>query len=197
MGYTAVFGGTFNPLHIGHYEILKALQNEPQIDEIFIMPDRLPPHKKCDFLADDDVRIKMCDIAAKDFSKAKVCLVEFEREGKSYSYDTMKILKAKYPEKSFAFVMGGDMLATFDLWYKYEELLSLVSFIAFKRSDTDNKIFDEKAEQFKKMGMKIKIMEAKIPDVASSRLRSDFKVAKKLIPEKIFEFLTEKGIYSE
>ena len=197
MGYTAIFGGTFNPLHIGHYEILSALQNDSDVDEIFLMPDKIPPHKVCDFLADDQTRIEMCKIAVTDFSKAKVCLIEFERQGKSYSYDTVIELKAKYPDKNFAFVCGGDMLVTFDLWYKYKELIKLIPFIAFRRSDTDIALFDEKAEYFRRMGMKLKIMDQIITNIASSKIRIDFNNSKEFIPEKIFDFLKDRGIYGE
>ena len=197
MGYTAIFGGTFNPFHIGHYEILTALQNDDEIDEIFLMPDKIPPHKVCDFLADDNIRIEMCKIAAEDFSKVQLCLVEFEREGRSYSYDTVVRLKEMYPEKNFAFVIGGDMLVTFDLWYKYDELIKLISFIAFKRSDTNDELFNEKANRFMNKGMRLKIMNQVITEVASSGIRKDFSVAKSYVPKKILEFLNERGIYGE
>ena len=150
MSYTAIFGGTFNPFHIGHLQILEELQKDEKIDEIFVLPAKLPPHKSCDFLADDNIRIEMCQIAANNFSKAKVCLVEFEREGKSYTFDTINVLKELYPEKRFAFVCGGDMLVYFDKWYKYEELIKLMDFIAFRRTDTDDKLFDCYVEKFKK-----------------------------------------------
>lgn len=197
MGYTAIFGGTFNPFHIGHYEILTALQNDDEIDEIFLMPDKIPPHKVCDFLADDSIRIEMCKLAAEDFSKVQLCLVEFEREGRSYSYDTILRLKEMYPEKNFAFVIGGDMLVNFDLWYKYDELIKLISFIAFKRSDTNDELFNEKANRLIDKGMRIKIMNQAITEVASSSIRKDFSVAKAYVPKKILEFLNERGIYGE
>ena len=120
MGYTAIFGGTFNPPHIGHYEMLSALEKCPEIEEIWLMPDRIPPHKVCDFLADDSDRIEMCRIIAKDFKKARLCLAEFEREGKSYTYDTVTEFLKKYPDKKFTFVCGGDMLISFDKWYRYK-----------------------------------------------------------------------------
>ena len=196
MSLTAIFGGTFNPLHIGHYEILKALQEEDEISKIFIMPDRIPPHKVCDFLADDKTRIEMCKIASQDFSKAEVCLIEFERNGKSYTYDTVKELKVKYPLENFAFVCGGDMLVSFDRWYKYDELLTMLPFIAFRRSDTDNSAFDESIDKFTKMGMKIKVIERNIPNISSSEIRNDFSKAKEMLPQKIFDYLKEKGIYN-
>ena len=128
MGFTALFGGTFNPPHIGHYEMLRALDYRRDIDEVWLMPDRIPPHKVCDFLASDKDRINMCRIMAEDFKKVKLCLIEFERTGKSYSIDTVRLLKQKYKERDFIFVCGGDMLISFDKWYKYEELLKEIPF---------------------------------------------------------------------
>ena len=196
MAFTAIFGGTFNPFHIGHYEILKALENDERIEEIFVMPDKIPPHKVCDYLAEDNIRIEMCRIACEDFKKAKLCLVEFEREGKSYSYDTINHLKEIYPNKNFAFVCGGDMLVSFDKWYKYEEIMKLLPFIVFKRSDTNLEIFNKSVKKFKNIGMNIILKEEIIPLVSSTGIRSDFENNKDLLPTKIYNFLNEREVYN-
>ncbi|MBR4973516.1 MAG: nicotinate (nicotinamide) nucleotide adenylyltransferase [Clostridia bacterium] len=195
MPLTAIFGGTFNPFHIGHYEMLKALQNDNDIEKILIMPDKIPPHKVCDFMADDSARIKMCEIVSRDFPKAELCLIEFERNGKSYSYDTVMLLKQKYPDTEFTFVCGGDMLVFFDKWYKYEQLMKEVTFTVFKRTDTDENEFLNCVDRFSKMGMKINVMEEIITNVSSTEIRKDFKSAKALLPTEVFNFLTEKRIY--
>ena len=197
MALTAIFGGTFNPFHIGHYEMLKALQNDHDIEKIFVMPDRIPPHKVCDFIAEDEIRIEMCRIICEDFSKAELCLIEFEREGKSYSYDTVLELKKRYPENNFSFVCGGDMLVTFNKWYKYEELLKELPFIAFRRSDTDNSSFDQSVKSLTDMGMKIVVKQEIIPAVSSTEIRGNFLKAKKLLPQKIYLFLAERGVSRE
>lgn len=193
----AIFGGTFNPFHIGHYEILASLEMDSGIDKILLLPDKIPPHKQCDFMADDETRIKMCAIAAKDFSKAELCLIEFEREGKSYTYDTIKLLKQIYTDCELYFVCGGDMLVYFDKWYKYEELMQELSFIVFKRSDTNALEFDSSIKRFSAMGMKITVKDEIISAVSSTELRKDFKTNKRLIPEKIYDYLSEKGIYND
>ena len=195
MPKTAIFGGTFNPFHIGHYEMLNTLNNDTEIERILVLPDRIPPHKVCDFMADDETRIKMCEIASADFPKAEVCLIEFEREGKSYSYDTVKLLKQKYTDTEFTFVCGGDMLVYFDKWYRYKDLMKEVSFTVFKRTDTDIKEFTDCIEKFSGMGMDITVMDEIITNVSSTEIRNDFSMAEKLIPTEIYNFLKEKRIY--
>lgn len=197
MSVTAIFGGTFNPFHIGHYEMLKALQEDSQIEKILILPDRIPPHKVCIFLADDNIRIEMCNIAARNFSKAQVCLIEFEREGKSYTYDTVIELKNKYPTTDFVFVCGADMLVTFDGWYKYQELMKEIPFIVFKRTTTNQKLFNDCVERFREMGMRIRVMDNEIPFVSSTDIRKKFGIAKNLIPDDIYNFLVERGVYND
>lgn len=194
MGITAIFGGTFNPPHIGHQAMLKGLENNPDIDEIFVMPDRVPPHKVCDFLAKDQDRIEMCKQMIKGAQKAKLCLIEFQREGKSYSYHTVLALKEKYPEKKFAFVCGGDMLMSFDTWYKYEELIKLVPFIVFRRSNIDNQEFDKKVEMLTQKGMNIILEKEKIPQVSSSFIRNE-KQIKDLVPAEVYDYIKSRGLY--
>ena len=195
MGYTAIFGGTFNPPHIGHYEMLAALEKCPEIEEIWLMPDKIPPHKVCDFLADDSDRIEMCRIIAKDFKKARLCLAEFEREGISYTYDTVTEFLKKYPDKKFIFVCGGDMLIFFDKWYRYEELMKMLPFTVFRRTDTDNAEFDRMAERLSLQGMEITVMSEVITAVSSSYIRNNFEKSRDLVPEKIYNYIKDRGIY--
>ena len=194
MGFTAIFGGTFNPFHKGHYEMLEALQNDGKIDEIWIMPDRIPPHKVCVFLAKDSDRIKMCEIAASEFSKASVCLIEFEREGKSYTYDTVLELSKLYPDKKFIFVCGGDMFVYFPKWYRYEDLMRLLPFYVFSRVGTSKAEFQECIEKFANMGMEIVLNNTEISDISSTAFRNT--PSPELLPPKIYEYIKERGIYN-
>ncbi|MBE6728023.1 MAG: nicotinate (nicotinamide) nucleotide adenylyltransferase [Ruminococcaceae bacterium] len=195
MGFTVLFGGTFNPFHIGHYQMLNALCGRNDIDEVFVMPDRIPPHKECDFLADDIDRINMCSLAAEDFDKASVCTVEFELQGKSYTYNTVLELKKRYPEKRFAMACGADMIATLDKWYRWEELLKEISFFAFNRSsDTE---FKNQVCRMRKLGADITVVDSDITHVSSTMLRKTIRADKfsGLMPKKIAEYIFEKGLY--
>ena len=192
MSNIAIFGGTFNPFHIGHYEMLTAVCELNFIDKVFVMPDKIPPHKEFDNVVDDIHRQNMCKLACEDFSKSQICLIEFERDGKSYTFDTVNLLKAKYVNDNFYIVIGGDMLSTLDTWYNWRELIKQVSFISFKREGLDN--FKSSYLRLKNSGADIILLEDKITDISSTKLRQ--KIDKNLLPPKVYEYITQKGIYN-
>ena len=193
MPKTAIFGGTFNPFHIGHYEILKILNNEPDIDKILLLPDKIPPHKECDYMAGDSDRIEMCELIAGDFSKASVCLVEFERKGKSYTYDTVVELKRKFPQKDFIFVCGGDMFVYFPKWYRYEDLMQLLPFYVFSRVGTEREEFENCVKDFSTKGMRLIFNNTKISNISSTEFRNTKQA--ELLPQKVYDYIKERGIY--
>lgn len=192
MANIAIFGGTFNPFHIGHYEMLSSLCNLGHIDKVLVMPDKIPPHKDFDNVVDDIHRQNMCALVCDDFSKAELCLIEFEREGKSYTIDTIKLLKEKHPQDNFFVAIGGDMLSTLDTWYNWKELITLTSFIAFKREGLDD--FDSAFKRIKHCGADIIVIENKITNISSTKLRK--RIDKSLLPKKVYDYIIEKGIYN-
>ena len=192
MSNIAIFGGTFNPFHIGHYEMLKIICEIDYIDKVLVMPDKIPPHKDFDNVVDDIHRQNMCALVCDDFSKAELCLIEFEREGKSYTVDTIKLLKEKHPQDNFFVAIGGDMLSTLDTWYNWKELITLTSFIAFKREGLDD--FDSALKRIKHCGADIIVIENKITNISSTKLRK--RIDKSLLPKKVYDYIIEKGIYN-
>lgn len=192
MADIAIFGGTFNPFHIGHYEMLKSVCELDFIDKVFVTPDKIPPHKECEYMADDIHRQAMCQIVCNDFNKAELCLIEFEREGKSYTIDTIKQLKSRYPDDKFYIVIGGDMLSTLDTWYNWRELIKLTSFIAFNREGMLD--FDNAKKRLTDCGADIIVVENKITKISSTQLRKQ--INKNLLPEKIYTYIVKKGIYN-
>ncbi len=188
---TAILGGTFNPFHIGHYEMLKAVCELKYIDRVIVIPDSLPPHKDVDFLASNEDRINMCKIACEDFDKAYVSTIEIENKGKSYTINTIKRLKELYPDDEFYFACGGDMIEMLDRWYDFDNLIKLTAFIAFDRPDMSNlkRDYDKMTE----LGANIVLVDHDIPSVSSSHFRET--LSKDLLPKKIYEYIISKGIY--
>lgn len=196
MSVTVIFGGTFNPFHLGHYEMLSCLNRLPEVGKILVMPDRIPPHKTCDFLAEDNDRIEMCRIAAADFDKAQVSLTEFERTGKSYTYDTVLRLKSAYPGTRFFMACGGDMIATLDTWHEWQKLIAEIGFYAFRRQGTAD--FDESVRRMRNFGAEIRIVDAPVTAVSSTQLREELKRGEEsvLIPQKVYNYIKKRKIYN-
>lgn len=192
MANIAIFGGTFNPFHIGHYEMLSSVCSLDFIDKVFVMPDKIPPHKTFDCVVDDIHRQNMCALVCEDFKKSELCLIEFEREGKSFTVDTIKLLKQRYPNDDFFVVIGGDMLSTLDTWYNWKELITITSFVACKREGLND--FDEAYKRLTKYGANIYIINDKIKNVSSTELRSS--IDKSLLPKKVYNYIVKKGIYN-
>jgi len=88
------------------------------------------------------------------------------------------------------------MLIFFEKWYNYELLLKEIPFIAFKRADTDENEFNNSVERLRAKGMKLTVMDEIIPCVSSTEIRKNFSESKRLLPQGIYEFLNERGIYN-
>lgn len=192
MSNIAIFGGTFNPFHIGHYQMLEYVCGLDFIDRVLLIPDKIPPHKSCDFLASDTDRIEMCRLVCNDFCKAELCLAEFEREGKSYTVYTVNLLKKKYINDNFFTVIGGDMLATLDTWYNWQLLIKKTAFIAFRRVGSSD--FENHLKRMKNYGAQIIVADKEIADISSTLLRGDMR--RELLPEKVYQYIKNKGIYN-
>lgn len=192
MSNIAIFGGTFNPFHIGHYEMLKCLCNTEFIDKVLVIPASIPPHKDFDATVNDRDRINMCQIACLEFSNAEVSTIEFERDERSYTYDTIMLLKEKFPEDDFFVTCGADMIATLDTWYKFENLKDVTKFIAFNRAK--DKEFLKNVEKMRSFGAEIIVLNEKITDVSSTQLRN--KLEPDLLTKNIYEYLLKRKIYN-
>ncbi len=200
MKNVVIFGGTFNPLHKGHIEIISALSDLEGIDEVLLIPDKIPPHKKCDFLALDEHRLNMCRIIAKRFSNVSVCDIELKRDGKSYTIDTLKEIRRDNPDFNLSLAIGGDMLVSFDKWKDYKEILALCQIIVLGRGGVDKTLFSEKVEHFKAIGGQIFVLDNEITEISSTTLRENMRsrdLTSKYIDNEILDYIYKNNVYGE
>lgn len=128
-----IYGGTFNPIHIGHLIIANTVLNDLDLDEIWFMPDNIPPHKNKKVAIDPRHRLQMLQRAVFDNQRFKIETLEIERGGVSYTYDTMMSLKMLCPNDDFYLIMGGDMVQDLPNWYHVDDLAKIVQFVGVKR----------------------------------------------------------------
>lgn len=191
------FGGTFNPPHIAHRKMLKEISSLPEVDRVLVAPTNIPPHKEIPgMFATRKQRLNMCDLLCDGIEKAQASDIEFKREGKSYSFYTLSELKEQYG--NVAMLIGGDMVTSFTTWHRYEEMLKIAAFYVVRRKGVDDREFDKSVELLKMLGGDIRVLEIDFPEVSSTEVRdvvSCGENAKNLIPENIFKYIADNGLY--
>ena len=164
----AIYGGSFNPMHIGHEKIVDYVLNNLNMDKIIIIPVGIPSHRENN-LEQSDTRLKICKEIFKGNKKIEVSDIEIKSEGKSYTYDTLLKLMDLYGENNEFFeIIGEDSLKSLKTWKNYEELLKICKFIGFRRKDDKSIQIDEEFLNNKN----IIILENEYYDISSTEIRN-------------------------
>ena len=164
----AIYGGSFNPMHIGHEKIVDYVLDNLNIDKIIIIPVGIPSHRENN-LEQSDTRLKICKEIFKGNKKIEVSDIEIKSEGKSYTYDTLLKLMDLYGENNEFFeIIGEDSLKSLKTWKNYEELLKICKFIVFRRKDDKDIQIDEEFLNNKN----IIILENEYYNISSTEIRN-------------------------
>lgn len=135
MAKIGIMGGTFNPIHMGHIQIARAAYEQFQLDEVWFMPNHIPAYKSDHELISGETRLAMVKLAIQEEPYFKVSDFEITREGKTYTYETMELLKQLYPEDEFFFILGADSLYYFDKWVHPEIIVANAIILAACRNN--------------------------------------------------------------
>ena len=129
-----LFGGTFNPIHLGHIQVVREVKAGFGLNKILIIPSALPPHKEPDGVVDAEDRLEMIRLAFSDDPNFVISDVELKRSGPSYTIDTVRHFKSISPENTkFYLIMGLDAFLEIDSWRSYNDLFLLIPFIVMSR----------------------------------------------------------------
>lgn len=198
MGNIVVFGGTFNPIHLGHIEIINKVLELGTTQKVLVMPTSLPPHKISSDLACDADRFEMCKLATEHLENVEVSDLELMRGGKSYTYDTLKQLKKMYPDIELSLVCGGDMIVTFKEWYRFRDVLNLADIIAVRRVGIDNTEFDNAVRELINFGGVIDVLRGEISEISSTEIKrniNNHKYLTKFLPENVYNYIKSNNLY--
>ena len=150
-----IYGGSFDPIHTGHAMVANFVSQCNLVDEVWIMVNRKNPLKTHLTYASDSERLEMANIVARGCSNVKVTDIEMSLPLPSYTYDTLKELKKRYPENEFKFIIGSDSLINFRKWKNFEEIQKHFGLIVFPRpgftlpeSEPDGMTFLKGAPEF-------------------------------------------------
>ena len=134
----AIYGGSFNPPHLGHMEAARTVAAELAPDKLLIIPDNIPPHKEVEpGCPTAEERLELCRLAFRDVPGAEVSDMEIRRQGKSYTAHTVQELRKQYPEDELCLVVGSDMFLSFEEWYEFRYLLGECTLAVISREEDD------------------------------------------------------------
>ena len=195
--HLGVFGGSFNPLHLGHIQIALAAQQEAGLSRMLLMVSGDPPHKDIAAGVSAQERLEMTKLAEEEYPSLVASDLELRRPGKSYTVDTVEQLKAENPGAEVYWLIGADMLLSLDTWYDPARLMATTHFLVAGRPD--NPGVEETAQRLRKQyGADITVLHAMGPDISSSDIRA--RVAAGLpiegyTCEPIIQYIYENGLY--
>ena len=166
-----LFGGTFGPPHAGHMNNLRAAMQAVQPDVVLVMPAGIPPHKHAS-ATPGELRLAMCECFKALGPQVQVSQWEVDRAGRSYTYNTVSMLQEKYPGAQLYMTIGSDMLETFDEWYRWREILAMVTLVVQSREPGDGDALRAAAQKLEEAGGKIMFADAPVLECASSDIRA-------------------------
>ena len=197
---TAMFGGSFDPIHNGHVSLAKAFVETLGLERVLIIPTFYPPHKQKKTTVTSEQRLEMCRLAFEGEELFEVSDIEIRREGKSYTYMTLEELSELYPDDELYLITGADMFMTIDEWKNPEIIFSHAVICGVPRDDDDISDLREKAKKLSAMGARTEILDPGIMTVSSTEIRrrvSDGESISGLVPPLVEDYIIENGLYAD
>ncbi len=194
-----IYGGTFNPPHIGHLEAAKQAVSKLHLDRLLMVPAGIAPHKVLPPNSPTAMqRLEMLRIAAADCPQISVSDVELCREGVSYTWQTVRALREENPRAELILIMGTDMFLSFRKWKNPEEILKEASLAVFYRGDKNEQaaVAEEKA-YWESRGVNVQLVENDVIEISSTQMRRllIFRCAADFLPEGVLDYIREHYLY--
>ena len=204
-----IMGGMFNPVHNGHLRVAVECKDAFSFDEIRMIPCAEPPHRE-NPKVNAQLRLEILRLALENVDYMKADGRELERQGLSYTIDTLRSLKSEFPDDALFLIMGSDAFQNLNAWHEWREILTLSNIVIAHRPDNENNLNSEVGQLLKShftddkeyfLGSdagKIFSLDVKQLEISSSQIRALLGVgrsAKFLVPEVVLSFIEKNRLY--
>ncbi len=195
-----VLGGTFDPPHLGHLAIAEQAIAQLELEEVNFVPARLPPHKSAKDISPVEHRVEMVRLAIAGNPRFVLSYVDVDREGPSYSVDTVRLLRQGWDESvEIYFIMGMDSLASILTWHQPDELIRLCRLAVFSRSGYGAAL-DELGKKLPGLRERVTFIQSPNLEISANeiqrRVRAGESIAD-LVPEAVADYIAEQGLYKK
>ena len=190
-----VLGGTFDPIHMGHLIIAEDVREKLSLSKIIFIPAGNPWMKEK--ISDKEKRFEMTKLAIKNNPFFEISRMEIEREGPSYTVDTLRILKKKYEE--IYFIAGYDSVSSLPRWKNPDEILRLAFFVGVRRPGCERPDIDELSKSIPGAKEKIILLDTPLIEISSTDIRERVRKGlsiKYLVPPEVEEYIKREGLYA-
>ena len=190
-----IMGGSFSPPHKGHLHAANCARDALNLDKIILIPAGDPPHKTLpEGTPSAHHRLNMARIAGETIG-AEISDMEINREGKSYTADTLTQLKKQHPEDELYLIMGTDMILTIDSWYRPDVIFKCATLCAVARNQGDVERIKEKAGELNAFGARVEVIKCEAFPASSTEIRDDFESKGHLLPNGVYDYILRQNLY--
>lgn len=194
-----VFGGTFDPVHWGHLLMAEQCREQCGLDQVWFLPAGQPPHKPGSAISTGKQRADMLEFATAGQADFRINEMEFAREGKTYTVDTLRQLHAERPEDELFFLIGGDSLNDLSGWREPDRIVELAIVVAVNRGDrplpTQAELIDHLGPD---IASRVKLVTMPGIDLSSTDIRRRVREGKSIrfmVPRAVEAYIAEQKLY--
>ena len=192
-----IYGGVFNPPHHGHLIAAQEAYSQLGLDVVLWVPVGAAPHREIEADPGADARFEMVELAIAGDERFRVSRIELEREGPSYTVDTLKELREREPEDELFLILGGDQALALATWREPEELLELATLAVFERGSSTRNAIGIKVGRLRG-AERVRFLEMPRIDISSTLVRrraAKGKPIRYLVPDKVANFIGAQSLY--
>lgn len=194
-----IYGGTFNPPHLGHRAAAEAFLSQLSLDRLLVIPTFLPPHKNILSPVSESDRLEMTKLAFRDLEKTEVSDREIRRGGKSYTYLTLEELSGE--GRKLFLLVGTDMFLSMNEWKYPERIFSSAALVCARRENeihSEAEILSKKSEYEEKYGAEIHLLRNQVIEISSTELREAIRSGNRtagMLAPQVMEYIRRKRLY--
>lgn len=198
---TGIMGGTFNPIHMGHLIIAEKAREQFGLDEVLFLPSGVPYMKNCDEVLPGKIRVEMTGLAIQGNPFFTISAMEIEREGRTYTYETLESLREQNPDTEYYFILGADSLWKIETWKNPGRIFAASHILAAVRDDKSSEDMEKQSAYLKeKFGADIFLLQTGQIEISSSMIRSlcrEGKSIRYLVPDAVYDYIRKNRLYGE